>query len=450
MAEPQPLNLQPVEAIEYFAAKNMRPRFDWRDTAADIHARSFTVAKAMEMEVLQDIRNAVGKALSEGQAFGQFRKELEPLLVRRGWWGRAELPDPLTGQLREVQLGSVRRLQIIYDTNIRSAYAWGHWQRIQRGKVRRPYLLYDAVNDSRTRPEHAAWDGIVLPVDDPWWKTHFPPNGWRCRCSVRQLSDSDLESEGLTVTENPPSATRRWQNQRTGQVADIPVGIDPGFAHNVGEVAGGLVADIVENVTGPKVNRLPLAAGAKLWWEVMSRDRVPEALSVRFSEWADPKTKPGPGVPDSIVVGALHPDHVAAVTSLIGAGQADELSAAIMIERRRLNHMRREVKIKRDVAVPVEDIKRIPDILRYPRAVVLQHADDPGAQAVHYVFNQKYPKKGDDKLGTIVVRPGLTRTARDFPHPRRRVRANWIVTASLVDPRNLRGPGLQLIAGSLD
>ena len=41
--------------------------------------------------------------------------------------------------------------------------------------------MYDAVNDSRTRPQHLEWDGLVLPVDHPFWQTHGSPNelGWR-------------------------------------------------------------------------------------------------------------------------------------------------------------------------------------------------------------------------------------------------------------------------------
>jgi len=23
-----------------------------------------------------------------------------------------------------------------------------------------------------------AWDGVTLPADDSWWKTHYTPNGW--------------------------------------------------------------------------------------------------------------------------------------------------------------------------------------------------------------------------------------------------------------------------------
>ena len=64
------------------------------------------------------------------------------------------------------------------ETNLRTAYAAGRWERIERLAPRLPWLRCSAVLDERTRPEHAAWHGIVLPANDPFWSTHYPPNGW--------------------------------------------------------------------------------------------------------------------------------------------------------------------------------------------------------------------------------------------------------------------------------
>jgi hypothetical protein len=33
-------------------------------------------------------------------------------------------------------------------------------------------------------------DGIIKPVDDPFWKKYYPPNGWRCRCGVTQTAET--------------------------------------------------------------------------------------------------------------------------------------------------------------------------------------------------------------------------------------------------------------------
>ena len=84
-----------------------------------------------------------------------------------------------------------------------------------------------------------AWHGTVLRWDDPWWETHYPPNGWRCRCRVVQLSDADLDEFRLTPSGGPPAGserTRAWTNKRTGETVQVPVGVDPGFDHNVGRL----------------------------------------------------------------------------------------------------------------------------------------------------------------------------------------------------------------------
>ncbi len=239
MAKPEILKVSPGEAVEHFRSKGYFFGFDWRDIDAATHARAFTVAKVMRQDILEDIREVVDEAIAEGMTFRQFQQRLEPTLRSKGWWGRQEMVDPVTGEKRLVQLGSPHRLRTIYDTNIRMASAHGRWERVERLKPVMPYLRYVAVLDARTRPEHALWHGTVLPVDHPWWKTHFPPNGWHCRCIVVQLSDDDLQRYGYSVSPDPAMQTREWLNKRTGEVHQVPLGIDPGFDHNVGLVGQG-------------------------------------------------------------------------------------------------------------------------------------------------------------------------------------------------------------------
>tara|TARA_B100001939_G_scaffold72990_1_gene61149 strand:- start:3425 stop:4717 length:1293 start_codon:yes stop_codon:yes gene_type:complete len=226
--------LPPAEAVDFFRKKGLVESYAWQDVWQEEHAAAFTVAKSTGYDILSDIFGAVDSALAEGTTFETFRRDLEPTLIKKGWWGRKESVDPLTGEVRKAQLGSRRRLRIIYDTNLRMARAAGAWERIERNKKRRPYLMYDAVNDGRTRPQHRAWDNTVLPVDDSWWETHYPPNGWKCRCTVIQLSERDLQRRRLNVSRQPVIKNRRYDNPRTGKPSLVPEGIDPGFAYNVG------------------------------------------------------------------------------------------------------------------------------------------------------------------------------------------------------------------------
>jgi len=48
-------------------------------------------------------------------------------------------------------------------------------------------LQYRTASDDRVRDEHAVLHNTTLPVDDPFWNSYFPPNGWRCRCVAVQV-----------------------------------------------------------------------------------------------------------------------------------------------------------------------------------------------------------------------------------------------------------------------
>lgn len=228
-------DLAPAEALKFFRAKGYKLGFAWQDVWHEEHDAAFTVAKMMDVDLLRDVRAQVDRAIAEGRTLAQFRRELEPALQDAGWWGKKAMIDEATGETVLAQLGSPRRLRTIFRVNMQTAYAAGNWQQVQDTKADAPYLMYDAIDDNRTRPQHHAWDGTVLPVDDPWWDTHTPPNGWNCRCSVIQLSRSQLEGMGKAVDQAPASPEREYVNPRSGEISRVPVGIDPGWAYNPGK-----------------------------------------------------------------------------------------------------------------------------------------------------------------------------------------------------------------------
>lgn len=228
--------LPPEEAIAFFRSKGLAESFAWQDVWEEEHAKAFTVAKAMERGVLESIRESLDAALADGTTFETFRQELTPRLEAMGWWGRSEMTDPLTGVTREVQLGSPRRLKTIFDMNLRTAYAAGRWERIEASKGLLPFLIFTTAGDTRVRLEHRAWDGVCLPVDDPWWDTHYGPCGWGCRCTAIQVSRRVAERRGLNIGQRPPAfRPKAYTNPRTGEVTVVETGIAPGFSYNVGK-----------------------------------------------------------------------------------------------------------------------------------------------------------------------------------------------------------------------
>lgn len=222
----------PPEVLGYIKNKGILSSWSWLDVEPEEHAVAFAVAKATNAHVLTAIKSELERAIDEGVPFEAFKRTLEPRLKELGWWGVKRRYDPEQGE-RFVRLGSPRRLKVIYDANIRSARAAGEWERIQRTRDGLPYLLYELGPSEVHRPGHVAKEGIILPVDDPFWLTWFPPNGWGCKCRVRQITEREAIRRG-GVTERPKEVLRDWTNKRTGEVKQVPVGIDPGWEHNPG------------------------------------------------------------------------------------------------------------------------------------------------------------------------------------------------------------------------
>lgn len=240
--------LPPREAIRAFIERGheLHPSFAWEDVYGELHARMFTVAKSAGYDVLEDIHRELLKALEDGRTFRDFAADLKPLLVNRGWWGNVLETDPFTGEDTIVRLGSMYRLRLIFETNMRVSYATGKWNRFERLKSSRPYLRYIAILDARTRPHHAELHNLVLPVEHPFWNTHAPPNGWNCRCTLQSLSERDIEKlkkAGVPLRfDSPPVGRRAWTNKRTGETRQVPIGIDPGWDYNIGNIDASLAA----------------------------------------------------------------------------------------------------------------------------------------------------------------------------------------------------------------
>jgi uncharacterized protein with gpF-like domain len=224
-----PLSLPFDEAIAFFRQKLNLPTATWQDIWHDMHARAFVVAGAMKDDLLDDIRESIDEALAEGTTIAQFQNDFDDIVARHGWAYKG---------------GRKWRAAVIFNTNISVAYAVGHYQAMMDPAVReaRPYLRYIASSSRDPRPEHRAWYNVILPADDPWWDTHYPPNGWGCKCGV--VSHSAREVERIRAEEKdgdkpvrtraPKTETYEWIDNK-GAIHNIPDGIDPGWDYNPGK-----------------------------------------------------------------------------------------------------------------------------------------------------------------------------------------------------------------------
>lgn len=97
-------------------------------------------------------------------------------------------------------------LRAEYELAVAGSQMAGKWQTIQAQKSTLPRLRYSTAGDERVRQSHRPLDGIVRPVDDPFWNTNYPPNGWGCRCMVEQVDQSVriTPDEALPATPDMP------------------------------------------------------------------------------------------------------------------------------------------------------------------------------------------------------------------------------------------------------
>lgn len=190
------INQPPAAAVAFFEAKGLALTWNWHDQWQEAHSRAFTVAKVARMDILSDIYDGVRRALVSGELEVEFKKRMGGLLQQKGWWGK-KIVVGTDGQAEVVQEGSPRRLSTIYRTNLQSAYMAGRWQQFAAEADEAPYVQYVAIMDGRTRPGHARFNGKVFRFDDPAWKVIAPPNGFNCRCRIRNLDAGELKQRGL-------------------------------------------------------------------------------------------------------------------------------------------------------------------------------------------------------------------------------------------------------------
>lgn len=296
------------QQLDSFRRKVNVPSARWDDLLREDHAHGFMVAGLARMDVLDDIRSAIVAAQQSGETLADFRARFDEIV--RGKW------EGWTGS--ESEAGRAWRTRVIYQTNLRTSYMAGRWEQLQRF----PYLRYQHNTVANPREEHQAWDGRIIATNDPWWDTHYPPNGWGCRCTVTGVSEARLRAFGKSGPDGAPPAG----------VGDPP----PEWAYHVGKASRSLPAAAA---FGAKVMQLPDAWRAAALADAQRRSvdllfdwpRMVENLYERaVAGVGDVQTWAAP-------VGFIRP---AVAGSLQAAGYAQQTALLAAVDRDILHSMR--------------------------------------------------------------------------------------------------------------
>lgn len=403
------------EAIDFFQAKRPLPSGAYTDLVHAMHDRAFVLAGVTRQDILTDVQGLVQKALKDGVPLKEFQKQFAKAI--EGKW----VPTNKDGEPN-----TAWRSRVIYETNVRTAYAAGRWSQLHALKKTHPYWKYRHGDSRRPRPQHLAWDGQMLKADDPWWQSHYPPNGWGCRCFVDACDQVDLEDSGREAPDQaPPDAMRKVKYG--DREIDVPAGVDPGWGYAPGgQGAQGLLRSLANG-------HPPMASQA--WAEIGQAAVRQEAPA--FRAWAEKVATLKRGANEGRVVGMLTPD-------VLTAAEARGLtppSAAIEILDKDIAHMIRDAKGDAGKAVPLDSILAMPELLESPVAVL----HDLRKNNLVYVFDVE----GDPRKGKLAVEIGME--TKTIQQGRRETRPmNRVKTAGLVEARVLTDTNIyELLRGEL-
>lgn len=225
MPKKKPFDLPAPEVIAEGVPPDAAVEFwKWRAKLTDAEAqalgesakhRAFYVTGLAHHDLVQLVSDGLEDALKNGETLADFKTRIMTAIQTQGWHDY--------------------RIENIFRTNLQTAYAAGRYKKMQAVKASRPYWQYLAVMDRRVRPSHAILDGKVYPADHEFWATHYPPNGFRCRCGVRTLSQRQVDTLGLPVEKEMPQAGV-WTDPKTGMEYFVHFpGADKGFRNNPGK-----------------------------------------------------------------------------------------------------------------------------------------------------------------------------------------------------------------------
>lgn len=391
------------EQLDFFRKKLNLPTEHYDDILKSAHDRAFVVAGAAKADLLNDLRNAVDRSIAEGKSIQWFRKEFAAIVEQHGWEG-------WTGS--DTKKGRDWRTRVIYKTNLSASYAAGRYRQLTDPELlkSRPYWKY-LHNDTVThpRPLHQSWSGLVLPADDPWWQTHFAPNGWGCRCRIVAVKPSEYEGasapdDGVYVKED-----------RFGQRHVIPNGIDYGWDYAPGANQTTLLKDIIDQ----KLIRLPATMGADMWQSLRPILKAEQAKAVRDMVAVAAASMEPAGV--GVVAHVMEPGTVNA----LAAYGVDLQDAAVWLRDRELIHAIRDSKVDRGAALPLEVWLNLADYLDGATPFF-----DKIKKNVVYAFDVP------GVVGKVAI--NLNRLEKvNEQSIRKKVLSNFIATGGIIDASNL-------------
>lgn len=164
-----------------------------------VRARSFAISGLSALDQVQQVADSLAEATAQGTTL-------------RDW--QRNLPDSV------FELGKARR-ELIFRNAVQTHYGIGRTIQQRENAASRPYLMWDAINDSRTRPAHAAMDGHIAPIGAEVWRRWAAPAGHNCRCTRIALSEAQARARGYPKSDPGVEPDDGWAGDPTDGNEDL-------------------------------------------------------------------------------------------------------------------------------------------------------------------------------------------------------------------------------------
>lgn len=209
-----------AEAAAFIAGKPPVCKAVFDQLLPELKALAFTVTGVEELSVLAAVQSTLTD-LPAGVPWDKLKKQLVNQL-------HPYLDDAESGKKR-----ALARAELLLRTHGFQAYQAASHAVMKRQTDVFPYWQYKSKEDGRVRPAHAALDNIVLPANHEFWKTHFPPWQWNCRCQCVPLSQNDYADIQKEDEAKPKDRRSILDPDAQQTLTDKRVLVRNGVAYNV-------------------------------------------------------------------------------------------------------------------------------------------------------------------------------------------------------------------------
>ena len=395
------------QQVDYFRKKLNVATNSYQDVWGEEHDYLFMVAGAHRNDMVADLRRLVDKVIADGLPFEQFKTQFAELAAQYNW--------AFNGGLNW-------RARIIYDTNLYASYNRGRLTQQLALKRFMPYWQYHHHDNLHPRPEHQAWDGLIIHCDDPWWRYHYPIKAYGCHCTVTAHSEAELARMGRKPDIAPAI---EWEDkiigQRSGNLRTIrlPKGYDPGFEPTDFDNLNQHRLASVDKVLFQKMVTAPPQTAATAVLNVLSYPGAMRLLTENFKQVVDKINTAKQAAGEFNYVGVIPPEVIARLEAKELAPQ----SAVMAMRGEDILHALRDSKVDKGIGLPLEFWELLPEKLKQPTAVLLDTTQKDNA--LIFVYEQDGAK--------VLVKLGFKIKIRN-PETRKKVSAlvNLVRTGTIV------------------